>query len=236
MRARRAIPKNRSAALVTRSAQLLLLSTMLSLTLPACRVANAYMLADGDYPGTLQHPGALPIQAVWQQHVTADWTGPDHRARSSGFDAAVQRRGDRLTVLGLSPMGSVGFSVEQGPDGIHIENNIPDQMVLPPRFILLDVQRTFYPWTDADAPNAPQRRTARLDGEDVQERWDDGKLIERSFSRTTGDPAGVIRIQYEWGRDDWAVPTRAVLDNGWFGYRLTIVTHSETRIPAEERP
>jgi len=219
---------------VTRSHHLLLTALALCLPFVACRTPRQPALRDADYPGTLQPPASLPVEAVWQQRVTASWQAPGQPAQERGFDAAVQRLGDKLTVVGLSPMGSVGFSIEQAPDDIQVTNNIPEQMVIPPRFILLDVQRTFFPWFSE--PSTDGARERQRDGEQIDERWRDGRLVERTFTRLDGKRPGAIRITYEWGNPAWAVPTRAVLDNGWFGYRLTIDTSSETRIATQERP
>ena len=207
----------------------------LSLALTACATPRP-TLDDADYPGLLQAPEALGVEVVWQQRVTAAWReGPDGALRERGFDAAVQRRDDTLTVLGLSPMGSVGFSIVQGPDGIRVEQRGDERLGVPPRFVLLDVQRTFFPWLGEAA--ADGERAGRVADEEVRERWRDGRLVERTFARVDGEPAGEIAITYEWGRADWAAPTRAVLDNGWFGYRLTIDTHAETRLaPAAGAP
>jgi hypothetical protein len=160
--------------------------------------------------------------------VTAAWGDGERR----GFDAAVQRQGDTLTVLGLSPAG-VGFSIVQGPAGIEVQNHMPDRLPIPPRFILLDVQRMLYPWL-GDALLAGER-IGRVAGETIEETWADGRLAERCFRRNDGEPAGTITIHYEWEHAEWHAPTRAVLDNGWFGYTLTIVTHSETLLPAAPR-
>jgi len=215
----------------------------LALTLAAaiscvgCQGTRAQPLRDEDYPGTLQPAAALPVEAVWQQHVTASWRGPDGQPQERGFDAAVQRRGDELTVLGLSPMGSVGFSITQRPGSVDVVNNIPEQMVIPPRFILLDVQRAFFPWTPEDAHNDGDSEVVTdRDHERIRERWEQGRLVERTFTRDSGVPQGLIRVAYDWGHGQWALPERAVLDNGWFGYRLTIVTSSETRLDEGGQP
>lgn len=220
-----------------RSPILLLTSVASSLPFVACHTQRGPSLRDADYPGTLQQPTQLPVEAVWQQRVTASWQVPGQPAQERGFDAAVQRQGDKLTVVGLSPMGSIGFSIQQGPDGIDVTNNIPEQMVIPPRFILLDVQRTFFPWF-AETGYSGERAMER-DGERITERWEQGQLAERSFVRTDGKREGTIRIRYEWSEPDpggrsWVVPHRAMLDNGWFGYRLTIATSSETRLQPED--
>lgn len=215
----------------------------LSLTLAAalacvsCQGTRTQPLREEDYPGTLQPASALPVQAVWQQHVTASWRGPNGQPQERGFDAAIQRRGDELTVVGLSPVGSVGFSITQRPGSVDVVNHIPEQMVIPPRFILLDVQRAFFPWTtaDADADRRGEVVTNR-DQEQIRERWEQGHLVERTFTRESGVPEGEIHVAYDWGRGQWALPERVVLDNGWFGYRLTIVTSSETHLDDGGRP
>lgn len=212
----------------------LCVAAALSLAASACQQLRPAGLAGADYPGVLLEPTALPTQAVWQQQVTARWRRADGEHTERAFAAAVQRRGEALTVVGLSPVGAVGFSVTQTPAGIEVVNNIPDQMVVPPRFILLDVQRALYPWFDGSL--SAGKRTTTRQGEQITERWTDGALAERTFARLDGEPAGLIRVTYEWAEPGWAAPTRAVLDNGWFGYRLTIATNRETRLASEERP
>ncbi|MFO1076620.1 MAG: DUF3261 domain-containing protein [Planctomycetota bacterium] len=177
---------------------------------------------DADYPGVLRAPAALGIDVVWQQRVTAAWRGGQQR----GFDAAIQKRGDKLSVLGLSPTGSLGFAFVLQDGAIAVTNNTAMELPFPPRFILLDVQRAFYPWLAGDSDDGV------VDGEHVVQRRDDrGRLVERRFRRVEGPPAGEIVVRYEWGNPEWAAPTRAELDNGWFGYRLTVDTHAETRLP-----
>jgi hypothetical protein len=199
-----------------------------ALTLSACSGFTRPALKDADYPGTLLPPTDLPVEAVWQQRVTARWQAPGAPPRERSFDAAVQRVGDKLTVVGLSPMGSVGFSIQHGPDGVAFQNRIPDQMAIPPRFILLDVQRALFPWFDA--PGRDGARSRLLQGERVTERWRDGQLCERTFAREDGAPSGEIHVRYQWGEAGWAAPVEAVLRNGWFGYELKIETISETLV------
>ncbi|MCA8953393.1 MAG: DUF3261 domain-containing protein, partial [Planctomycetes bacterium] len=184
-------------------------------------------LRESDYPGTLRPPRALPFDVVWQQRVTASWGDGQQR----GFDAAVQKRDDTLTVLGLSPMGSVGFSIVMPPTGaLEVSNATGEAMPFPPRFILLDVQRAFYPWLEP--VEAAGDRTGEVDGETIVEIWRDGRLRRRVFTRA--DRAGQIRVDYEWGEAGWRGPTHVRLANGWFGYELAVDTHAETLLPAAE--
>ncbi|MCB9877039.1 MAG: DUF3261 domain-containing protein [Planctomycetes bacterium] len=205
------------------------------LALLACQQTRP-TLHDLDYPGALQPPATLPIEVQWQQRVTAAWReGPDGELHERSFDAALLRRGDQLVVLGLSPMGSVGFSITLGADGaIGVDDKMPEQMVIPPRFILLDVQRAFYPWLPAGTLEGD------VGDEHVTERRDGDRLLERTFVRRSGEPAGAITVTCSWSADrsvDGEVhhaPGRVVLDNGWFGYRLTIDTIAETLLDTDD--
>jgi hypothetical protein len=202
----------------------------LGLWVGGCTAAPTHSFSESDYPGVLRDPAALAGDFLWQQRVTAEWG--DEGARR-GFDAAVQKIGDELTVLGLSPMGSLGFSIVLRGGELRVTNDMPEELPFPARFIVLDVQRALYPWLPRDAvgtPGGDGQREGVVDGERVVELRRAGRLAERCFTRVDGKPPGAIVIRYEWRDSDWAVPARVVLDNGWFGYRLTVETHDETRI------
>lgn len=193
--------------------------------LAACASASARAWNGGDYPGVLRAPETLPQDGVWRQRVTASW-GEDEQ---NGFDAVLQKSGDTLTVLGLSPMGSMGFAIVLSGNEIDVTNHTQREMSIPPHFILLDVQRCFYPWLPVSAAfGIDGRYEGEVDGEHVVEVLEAGKLKERTFTRLDGAPPGEIRVTYRWTRDDWHVPGEVVLDNGWFGYRLRVETHEET--------
>lgn len=211
---------NRLQALLLTGAPLALLA--------ACASSRAPAFADRDYPGTILPAGRLTDEVLWQQRVTATWGEDGLR----GFDAAVQKQGDTLTVLGLSPVGSIGFAILLHDTAVELQNQAGEELPFPARFILLDVQRTFYPWlSPAAAPDG--RREGDVGEERVQEVWSGGRLVERRFTRLDGRPAGSITVTYDWGgvEPQRRSPLRAVLDNGWFGYRLLVDTHSEIRLP-----
>ncbi len=193
----------------------------------ACRQTPARTFVPAEYPGVLRQPEAFAFDGLWRQQVTARWGDGEVR----GFPAVVQKAGTVLTVLGLSPAGTVGFSVVLKQGKVDLVNNMPDEVPFEPRFILLDVQRAFYPWLD-DAreaePRADGRHEGVVDGELVVEHWSKGRLRQRTFSRVSGDPAGEIDIRYVWEDDDGVMPARTVLNNAWFGYELTIETNEET--------
>lgn len=206
-----------------------LLVAALLLVSPACVSKPRPNFTDEDYPGVLRAPEALGQDVLWRQHVTAVW-GPEEERR--GFDAVIQKVDAALTVLGLSPTGSVGFAIVLQNGAIELTNQMPEGLPFPPRYVLLDVQRTFYPWLPASDAPLNGIRQGDVDGEHVIETWSDGRLIERSFRRIDQEPPGSLTIRYRWDEPDWSVPTSTVLDNGWFGYRLEIETHEETLLSA----
>jgi len=212
--------------------------TLLAVTLAGCCLTAPPTLSDLHYPGTLQSPTKLPTEAVWQQHVVAAWRPPGQAEQERSFDAALQRQGETLTVVGLSPLGTVGFSIQQSDSGIAVVNNIEDQLAVPPEFILLDVQRTFFPWNCPEWQERPVDgiRRGQTEDEEILETWRDGRLQQRSFRRLDNQPEGLITVTYDWQQPDWVLPTRATLDNAWFGYQLTITTNSETRLEPEQTP
>ncbi len=196
--------------------------------LAACATPRGPVFADRDYPGTLLPATAFAVDLLWQQRITATWGEQGQR----GFDAAVQKDGDVLTVLGLSPVGAVGFAILLRGTTVELQNQSGEELPFPPRFVLLDVQRTFYPWLAGPAPPADGERDGVVGDERVHEVFRGGRLHERRFTRLDAQPPGVITIRYDWTDTDptWLAPRRTVLENGWFGYRLLVDTHVETRL------
>lgn len=199
----------------------------------ACAVSTHVPFHDADYPGTLQPARAMREDVVWQQRVTAAWGVQRGNGGSRGFDAAIQKQGEVLTVLGMSPMGSVGFTLLLRECAIEVRNDSGEELPFPARFVLLDVQRTFYPWLGE--PLGDGSREATVGDERIAETWRGGHIVERSFRRIDGVPAGRIVVAYGWTQDDEGrlAPHRTVLHNEWFDYTLTIDTHAETRLPVK---
>jgi hypothetical protein len=198
----------------------------------ACASSAKHRWREEDYPGTLQPASTLATDMLLQQRVTATWGEDGQR----GFDAAIQKQGDTLTVIGISPMGSVGFAMILRGTTVELRNDTMQDLPFPPRFILLDVQRTFYPWLGPGPSDGT--REGNVFGERVHETWSHGRLAERRFQRLDGQPKGDIVITYDWTDEpaDRLAPRHTVLHNGWFGYRLSIDTHAESRLPPPQQP
>jgi hypothetical protein len=204
--------------------------------------AGARKEADWPTPVVLLAPAAHPADFFDRQRIVATYKG-----HTASFDAVVQKRGNELTLVGLTPFGSRAFVLRQVGGEASFESFVPQTLPFPPNYILVDVERVFFPWTDA-APPTDANRQFLHDGEIVTERWQAGRLLRRTFSRdgtsprlTTppsadvpsaspergrnGLPPGQIVVEYDGGMASDGTPPRHVsFDNGQFGYHLDITT------------
>lgn len=171
------------------------------------------------YPGTLAPPSTLGPDFLAQQRLAFDWRG-----RRAELPVVLQKKGDRLLMLGLTPFGTRAFAIALVGTAVRMTSYVDEPPPLDPRWVLLDVERALHPpFTAARADGTAQ---ARHDGERVTERWSEGRLVERTYTRIEGDPVGVIRITYDPGWRQEGPPEHLAYDNGWVGYRLTIDTHA----------
>ncbi|MDH5492028.1 MAG: DUF3261 domain-containing protein [Myxococcales bacterium] len=169
------------------------------------------------YPGQLRPMSdALPELALRQQIRG--------RLGDAEFvvEAVLERRGDALRILGLTPFGTRAFLIEQLGSEWRLETFTDEPLPFPARFILLDVHRALFLGLEgAPLSDGEHRQEAR--GERVVERWLEGRLQERRFERLDDATAGTIRITYEGGWAPGSPPPPLRLENGWLGYGLEIV-------------
>ena len=170
------------------------------------------------YPGTLLPVSQLAPDFQWRQRVTATWQDQQHQ-----FEAVLAKEQDALRLIGLGPMNTPGFIITLKGQNIELEKRALKELSFEPRWILLDIQRAFYPWF-LEGPLESGRREKRVDGEIVRESWQDGTLRERRFSRAGGSPPGEIVVHYRGWQPEMLAPRKARLQNGWFGYSLLIET------------
>jgi uncharacterized protein DUF3261 len=175
------------------------------------------------YTGPLDFPTGGVADFFDQQKIVATYEG-----HSFGFDAVLQKRGNELTLLGLTPFGSRAFIVTQKGVDVSFQNYVGASLPFRPQYMLIDVHRVFLQ-TGPPGDAAPYEggRTFSSADENVTERWHDGRLVQRSYARIDGRPPGAIVVDYEGGvGDDARPPHHVVLTNGWYGYRLDITTLS----------
>ena len=214
-------------------ALLMLTASLLSVACAATPEPSSRL--EGDYPGLLRSPEIFAHEFLWRQRLTANWIDTQGDSGSRSFQAVCEKQGPLLTLIGLSPFGSVGFVISQEGDRVEVRNETGQPLPFPPRFVLLDFQRAFFPWVSEGAQVLPDgEHSAQLGGEEVIETWSNGRLMTRRFVRLNGEPTGELVVHYTWGENAWNVPTHVLLDNSWFGYQLSIETSQEMQLESSE--
>lgn len=198
----------------------------LAVVLTACATHRPppKQLAANDYPGTLVSPASQPGDFLLRQQLVASFPGG-----TQSFEAVLQKKGDKLTLIALTPFGTKAFVLEQSGTDVTFTPYLSRELPFPPRFILNDVQRTYF----KGLPHAPLSdgwHHEEREGERISERWANGRLMERHFLRLEQDPPGEIAVTYVDGMADGRSPPRIEFENGWFGYHLSISTVSETTL------
>lgn len=179
------------------------------------------------YPGALIPSGEIRGEFMMRQRVVAHYPG-----RDVSFDAVLQRQGDTLTLLGLTPFGTRAFVMQQRGTEVTFTSSLPMELPFPPRYMLLDIHRTFF--VSLGRPPAQSgERVATREGEEVRETWRDGRLLTRTYRRLDGDPAGLIEVRYGDGMIGRAPPRVIEFRNGWYGYGLTITTLAHQTLSAQ---
>lgn len=156
------------------------------------------------------------------------------RGHRETFEAALQKKGDALTVIGLTPFGTKAFVLEQTPAGLKFTNHMPPGRSLPlqPRYLLQDIHHAFF----LTAPGAPPASDAgsrphlrgKVGREVIDEVWDPSRraVLARYFRGAAGD----VGVTYEPGMADRLPPARARVENERYGYTLEIETLSVQRL------
>lgn len=190
------------------------------LSLAACNGPPERPPTELDYPGVLVPASEVPGAFLWRQQIAAEY-GP----RTVSFEAVLQKKGEKVVVLGLTPYGTRAFVIEQVGTSFSFTNHLPPEHALPfpPRSILLDIHRAWF-MTLPGAPHVDGEHSGVREGEQVTEVWRGGRIVERRYRRLEGPPPGEIRVTYGAGMRDLEPPEEAVVDNAWFGYRLVVKT------------
>lgn len=199
---------------------------VLGLSMAAC--GTSAPPAPPEYPGTLAPASTLHAPGLGEAFVLEQRVRSESLAGEYEFRAVLQKQGNDLVVIGLGPHGGRGFVLTQRGEEVEFESHLPRELPFPPRFMLLDIHRAFFKGLDGPLPDGEHRETR--DGEEIVERWEGGLLRERIFRRLDSEPEGEIRVTYDPGLGGNAPPREVRLNNGWFGYLLTITTLSHQRI------
>jgi hypothetical protein len=168
------------------------------------------------YPCTLRPLATLTPDFTVRQHIEATGHG-----RSGGFDAVLQKKGDKLVLVGLVA-GVRAFVLEQDGDRVSFDQSMGPPLPFPPAYAIIDIHRAYW----KRLPRAADAATTgtvkgELDGEAVEEVWSNGNLIERRFFRP--ELPGAVRIEYGPGcTAERCLPASVRIVNEWLGYTIRV--------------
>lgn len=174
-------------------------------------------LTEDAYPGQLRPMSEVSENFVLRQQLRGEALGRRFRG-----ETVLQKQGDTLTLVGLSPFGTRAFTLIQRGDEVEYSEHMPQPLPFPARFMLIDIHRTLF--VGLDGPRDDGEHTGVVGDENVREHWAAGKLHTRVFTRVAGSPKGAITVTYEGGYRPGEAPPTIGFDNRWFGYKLTIET------------
>lgn len=165
----------------------------------------------------LPPPDSIPGTFSLRQKLTAT------SAKGGGsFEAVLQKQPGTLTLLGLTPYGSRAFLLQQTKGDVQFTKYVPRDLPFAPTFLLLDIHRVLATWIGP--PLVTGDRSGQVGDETIHERWQDGKLIERTFTTTAkAQPPGAITITYaDYGAAN--IASHITLRNARMDYRVDIET------------
>lgn len=174
---------------------------------------------EGDTSPPLARPSKLGGDFVLEQRVTME-----HPEGENSFRAVLEKKGDRLTLLGLAPHGGRAFVLVQQGDAISFESFMPRKLPFPPEYMMHDVHRAWF-LTERDRPALQDR------GEKLTVEREQGRVVVRRYERTDGRTDEAVEVHYEGGLPEGAPtkaapPDRVVLENDWYDYTATLETLS----------
>jgi len=89
--------------------------------------------------------------------------------------------------------------------------------------MLLDIHRVLASWLGPPLA-ASGERSGQVGDETIRERWQNGKLMERTFTSSRSNPPGVITISYTGHGAADNIATHITLQNARLDYRIVIET------------
>ena len=201
-----------------------LLLLLLLLTLWGCAHPTPVAVpADRSASVILVPTGELAPNFVAQQRLHGRYG-----EREFTLDVVVQLAEGKLTLIGLTPVGTRAFVLTQAGTEVKLDKYIDRELPFDPRYVLDDVHRVFF----RRLPNA--QGSGEFAGEDhgehVTERWQDGKLVQRTFTRPGSAESGPVVINFA-GSPSPVIAPEVKLESKRFGYTLDVHTLSQQLVP-----
>lgn len=173
-----------------------------------------------EYRGPLVDPREIAGDFMWQQRVSAR-----HSERRGAFDAVLQKRGDELLVLGLTPMNTRGFSLLQKGTTIEYKQFVPFELPFSPSSVLYDIHRAFF-YNLLEPFQAEGTRVCAFENEKITDQFALGHLVKRRFENVS-DSGDELIIEYASpGYAKQTPPRVTTIDNRAYGYHLRVETTS----------
>jgi hypothetical protein len=173
-------------------------------------------------------PALRPLHAAQADFVDRQSIQATYRHRPTRLDAVLQKQGDTLTLVGLTPLGTRAFVLTRRGEKVAFEANGAAALPFPPEYILNDIQRVFFDGIASDGKGLPDGvHEKQRSSERIVEVWRSGRLISRRYISTDEQQPASVFIDFGPGMPpDRTPPARIVLVNAGFDYRLEITTLS----------
>jgi hypothetical protein len=148
--------------------------------------------------------------------------------REFSLDVVVQLAQGKLTLVGLTPFGTRAFVLTQEGTEVKLEKFIDRELPFDPRYVLDDVHRVFF----RKLPGA--QGSGEFSGEDhgehITERWQNGVLVQRRFTRPSAGDNSPVVITFR-GAPSPVVAPEVTLESKRFGYTLDVHTLTQQLVP-----
>jgi hypothetical protein len=177
-------------------------------------------------PSQMRYPGEFAAGAELtgrRDFMTRQALVGKYGEREFHGEVVVQKVGDKVTLIGVTPFGTKAFVVQQDASGVKGQEIIKGTLPFPPAFMLLDVHRSLFIKL---AEGTGDARAGERGGEAMTEAWQGERLMRRTYQRLDRRPKGTITVEYVGGMVGDEPPKVMRLDNGWFGYSVEITTVS----------
>lgn len=165
---------------------------LLGLVLTGCAVSSPPKSANPDRFLTLT-PASLGRNLALSQLVTGTHGGDTYRARYE-----VEVVGDRLAIVGLSPIGLTLFTLVQRGEEVSVDSRLAEVQRFDPRYTLFDLYLTY--WPESTLKPALEMIGMTLETADGSRertvRDDQGRRVATVVYPEGGSPAGAIVIEH----------------------------------------
>lgn len=129
-----------------------------------------------------------------------------------------------LRLVGLSPMGSRAFVVEQRGTEVHVENTMGRELPFDAKHVLVDVHRVLFRSAGPALAEGVQQRVDQ--GELVRDVYREGRLVERRFVAANQPNGRAVVITFSSKASPVTAP-KVRINNQELGYTLEIETLSQ---------